>query len=66
MRKKKVDLQGALQGVGLNVIVMPIDNVITDGINDRSHGVAQPTENLRAVEFNHLESTKSCAMKPSI
>jgi hypothetical protein len=53
----KANLQVALQRVGLNVIIMQDDNQIVDGINDRAHGVAQPSVNFGAVEFNYERST---------
>lgn len=56
--QEKADLQATLQRVGLNVIVIQDDNPIIDGINHRASGMAQPTENFGAVEFNYEESTK--------
>lgn len=51
-------MQAALHRIGKNVIAMSVDNVTIEGINDRAYGVAQPTENIGAVEFNYMESTK--------
>jgi hypothetical protein len=57
--EEKADLQATLKRVGLNVIVMQDDNPIIDGINDRAYGVAQPSVNFGAVEYNYQESTKT-------
>jgi hypothetical protein len=57
--EEQADLQAILQRVGLNVIVMQDDNPIVDGINDRAYGMAQPSVNFGAVEFNYKESTKT-------
>jgi hypothetical protein len=54
----KADLQANLQELGFNVIVMQDNNEIVRGINDRAQGVAQPTLNFGAVEFNYQESSK--------
>ncbi|AFU57970.1 hypothetical protein Ngar_c10280 [Candidatus Nitrososphaera gargensis Ga9.2] len=56
--QEKADLQTALHRVGLNVIVMQDNNQIIHGINDRAQGVAQPTVNFGAVEFNYEYSAK--------
>jgi len=56
--QEKTELQAALHRIGKNVIAMSVDNVTIEGINDRAYGVAQPTENIGAVEFNYMESTK--------
>lgn len=38
---------------------MSVDNQIVEGINDKAGGIAQPTENFGAVEFNYDDSTKT-------
>lgn len=58
VEQDKADLLTALQGAGLNVIVMQDDNTIVRGLNDRAQGVAQPALNFGSVEFNYQESTK--------
>jgi hypothetical protein len=54
----KADFRTALLKTGFNVIDMSVDNIIVRGLSDRAHGVAQPTENFGAVNFNYQESTK--------
>jgi hypothetical protein len=55
--EEQKELQDALLNAGLNVIAMSDDNLVIDGINDRAPGVAQPSVNFGAVEFNYLRTT---------